>query len=152
WIANVTGGMKPMSIAAHEFFKNLNERVIYIDVERPDLMLGLDGMDPEKCTHQLSVAEFLAGYGFESSKPDQKIAEAETRAAQWWQCAQTIAQLSPGENLLTASRDEWSRAREKGLSLEPGHLAKLDPAVKESTCRTFGLCLTGDSLTGSIDK
>ena len=152
WIANVTGGTKPMSIAAHEFFKERDARVIYIDADRPDEMLGLDGMDPEKCAHQLSIAEFLAGYGFESSKSDEKIAEAEARADQWWPCAQTVAQSSPGENLLTATPEGWDRAREKGLALEPGHLAALHPIVKDSIRGCFGLDLDGDSLAGSIDK
>lgn len=152
WIANVTGGMKPMSIAAYEFFKALDARLIYIDWTRPDEMLGLDGKPPETSSHQLSIAEFLAGYGFESSKSDKNIADAESRGEKWWSCARTIALSSPGENLLTADREVWKLAREKGLVLEPGHLSMLAPAVKEVVRECFDLQVAGDSLMGKIDK
>ncbi|MGH9424941.1 MAG: hypothetical protein ACRD2L_01335, partial [Terriglobia bacterium] len=42
WIANLTGGTKPMSIAAYEFFKAVGARLVYINATRPDDMLGLD--------------------------------------------------------------------------------------------------------------
>ncbi len=45
WIANVTGGLKPMSIAAYEFFKALDARIVYIDSRCPNEILGLDGQE-----------------------------------------------------------------------------------------------------------
>lgn len=121
WVANVTGGMKPMSIAAYEFFKALGARVIYIDAAKPDRILGLDGGTPEQCQHDLSIREFVAGYGFEASKSDQAIRQAEERAERWWPCAKAIAQHAPDRDLLqTASREEWQVARQKDFNWSPG--------------------------------
>ncbi len=120
WIANVTGGMKPMSIAAYEFFKALGARVIYIDAAHPDVFLNLDGGEPEQCQGVLSIPEFLAGYGFEASKGNAAVRQAEGRAESCWPCARAIALHSPDRDLLTACREEWTLARERGLQLEPG--------------------------------
>ena len=153
WIANVTGGMKPMSIAACEFFKALGARVIYIDAAKPDAILSLDGGEPEQCHHALSIPEFLAGYGFEASKSEEVIRQGEERADTWWPCAQVIAQHAPGCNLLqTASREEWKQARERGLQLEPRHLTDLPAPVQASLQQCFRLEASGGSLAGKLDK
>ena len=153
WIANVTGGMKPMSIAAYEFFKALGARVIYIDVAKPDTILSLDGGTPELCQHELKIPEFVAGYGFEASKSDEVIGQGEKRAETWWPCARAIAQHAPDSNLLqTASREEWRQAREKGLQLQRRHLTGLPAEVQSSLEQCFGLVATSGSLAGKIDK
>lgn len=152
WIANVTGGMKPMSIAAYEFFKALGARVIYIDVAKPDLILGLDGGTPEQCQHELSISEFVAGYGFEASKSDEAIRQAEERAKRWWPCARVIAQSAPDRELLQTESREWKQARETGLVLEPRHLTGLPAEVQQSLQRCFELEVSDGSLTGKLDK
>jgi hypothetical protein len=152
WIANLTGGTKPMSIAAYEFFKAVGARLVYVNAARPDEMLGLESSHPEKCAHRLSIAEFLAAYGFASTKADDKITEAETRARQWWPLAKAIAEHAPDRNLLDVSRDEWTKVRQEGLELKPQQLAALSPKVKAALQTTFGLTSVGDSLTGRVDK
>jgi hypothetical protein len=152
WIANLTGGTKPMSIAAYEFFKAVGARLVYVNAARPDEMLRLDSSQPEKCSHRLSIAEFLAAYGFASTKADNKIAEAEARAYQWWPIARVIAEYAPDRNLLVTNREEWSAIRDKGLELKPTHFAELAPKVKAALQAKFGLDPVGDSLTGEVDK
>lgn len=152
WIANLTGGTKPMSIAAYEFFKAVGARLVYINAARPDEMLRLDGSQAEKCSHHLSIAEFLAAYGFASTKADNKIAEAETRANQWWPLARAIAEYIPERDLLSMNREEWALIREKGLELKPDHVIALPPEVKLALQAAFGLESAGDSLTGKVDK
>ncbi len=151
WIANVTGGMKPMSIAAYEFFKALGARVVYIDAAKPDLILGLDGGPPEHCQHELSIREFVAGYGFEASKSDEAIRLAEERAGRWWPCARAIAQHAPDRDLLT-SREESQEARKNGLQLEPRHLTGLPAEVQDSLQQSLGLEASNGVLTGKLDK
>jgi hypothetical protein len=152
WIANVTGGMKPMSIAAYEFFKALGARVIYIDAAKPDRILGLDDGTPEQCQHELSIREFVAGYGFEASKSDEAIRRAEERAERWWLCARAIAQHAPDRDLLTASREESQEARKKGLQLEPRHLAGSPAEIQDLLQQCLGLEVSNGALTGKLDK
>jgi len=152
WIANLIGGTKPMSIAAYEFFKDVEARLVYVNATRPDDMLGLDGNKAEQGTHRLSIAEFLAAYGFKSTKSDDKITEAEVRARQWWPLAKVIAEYAPDRNLLTMSREEWTTIRDKGLELQPDHFAELAPNVKIALQETFGLESVGNSLRGKVDK
>jgi hypothetical protein len=63
WIANLTGGTKPMSIATHEFFKALGGKLIYTNVVRPASLINIEGGETQECGHRLSIKEFLAGYG-----------------------------------------------------------------------------------------
>ncbi|MGE0826751.1 MAG: DUF1887 family CARF protein [Candidatus Binatia bacterium] len=152
WIANLTGGTKPMSIAAYEFFKAVGARLLYVNATRPDEMLRLDGSQPEKCSHHLSIAEFLAAYGFTSTKADDKIAEAEARADRWWSLARIIAEYIPDRDLLSINREEWATIREKGLELKSDHIIDLPSEVKTALQATFDLAPAGNSLTGKVDK
>ncbi|MCI0427398.1 MAG: DUF1887 family protein [Nitrospiraceae bacterium] len=152
WTANVTGGMKPMSIAAYEFFKALGARVIYIDVAKPDLILGLDGGTQQQCQHKLSISEFVAGYGFEVSKSNEAIRQAEERAESWWPCARVIAQHAPDRDLLHITDQERKQARGRGLLLEPRHLTCLPTEVQASLQECFGLKDSNGSPTGNLNK
>lgn len=157
WIANVTGGLKPMSIAAYEFFKALDARIVYIDSRRPNEILGLDGQPPETCSHLLSLDEFMAGYGFQISKAWPKIAESEDRARKWWPLARVIAEHAPDLNLLRLSddgsgREEWRAVREKGFSLEPRHTQHIPQPVLDELVECWNLTATDTAVSGSIDK
>ena len=157
WIANVTGGLKPMSIAAYEFFKALDARIVYIDSRSPNEILGLDGQLPETCTHLLSLDEFMAGYGFQISKAWPKIAESEDRARNWWPLARVIAEHAPDLNLLRFSddapgRDEWKAVREKGFTLEPRHTQHIPQPVLASLVECWNLASSDMGTSGSIDK
>jgi hypothetical protein len=154
WIANVTGGTKPMSIAAFEFFKATAGRVVYTNFTRPNVLLALDSSSEETCEHKLSISEFLAGYGFESRKADEKIREAEGRARKWAPCAGLIAKHASCQDILSLSDDERATARKKGWEIQPGRLKTASPDVASAVCDTFSLQGngTGDSLHGCIDK
>ena len=157
WIANVTGGLKPMSIAAYEFFKALDARVVYIDSRRPDTILGLDGQPPETCTYRLTTDEFMAGYGFEISKAWQKIKDGEDRASAWWPLARSIAEHAPDMNLLQvgegeSGRKEWNDARSKGCLLAPRHTEHVPTTVRAAIAECWSLTATEKAVTGQIDK
>lgn len=117
WIANATGGTKPMSIATHEFFKALGGRIVYTNVNRPAQLLNLEDGTTETCSHRLTIKEFLAGYGFESRKSDDKITEAEVRAKGWSDCASLLAQNCGNNDVLLLDDNERKRARDKGIEL-----------------------------------
>jgi hypothetical protein len=117
WIANATGGTKPMSIATHEFFKARGGKVIYTNVSRPALLMNLENGETEIISHQLTIKEFLAGYGFESRKADSKIAEAESRAQAWAESATLLARRCSNTEVLVLDDNERKKARDKGIEL-----------------------------------
>ena len=159
WIVNLSGGTKPMSIAAYEFFKALGARLVYINVPRPNELLGLDGRPTEICGYRPSVNEFLAGYGFEPRKKPDDIADAESRARQSWSCARRIAAVCPPQSLLNLgdlqepeNKKRWDQARKKGLSIQRDQLGPLLPELRDAIREGFGLEPDGDSLRGQLDK
>ncbi len=117
WIANLTGGTKPMSIATHEFFKALGGNLIYTNVVRPASLIDIESGETQECSHRLSIKEFLAGYGFESRKADDKMAEAERRAVEGARSAELLAQHATDREILSLNDDERRKAREKGVEL-----------------------------------
>lgn len=139
WVANLTGGTKPMSIATYEFFKALEGRLLYTNVSRPAELLDIGTQQTETCRHRLTIKEFLAGYGFESRKSDDKIREAEDRASQGWECARVVAEHATADDLLPLSNQDRRKARDKGIELQPGQLHTGNAAVAASITRTFGL-------------
>lgn len=154
WIANVTGGTKPMSIATFEFFKATAGRVVYTNFTRPNVLLALDSSVEETCEHKLSISEFLAGYGFESRKVEDKLREAEDRARAWTQCASVIAKRASSKEILSLSDDDRGVARKKGCDIRPGQLKTDSLDVASIVSDTFSLQGngTGESLHGRIDK
>jgi hypothetical protein len=119
WIANLTGGTKPMSIATYEFFKALGGKLVYTNVARPALLIDMDSSQTEHCDHRPGIKEFLAGYGFESRKADEKLAEAEERARGWADSARLLAQHASDQDVLMLNDEERKRARDKGVELTP---------------------------------
>ena len=158
WIANVTGGTKPMSIAAYEFFKAVGARLIYVNIPAPNTFLGLDGQAPETCDYRPTIHEFLAGYGFESRKTEEDVRQAEIRARMWWDCARLIAASDPAPRLLHFSgpreqtKKQWDRARKRGLEMFPEQFGPAANDVRDAIRACFDLQASGDTLKGRLDK
>ncbi len=100
WVANLTGGTKPMSIATYEFFKALGGKLIYTNFEWPARLIDMSTGQVEDCTHRLGIKEFVAGYGFEPKKSDQKLEEAEARASGWADSANVLARHALEKDIL----------------------------------------------------
>lgn len=118
WIANLTGGTKPMSIATYEFFKALGGKLIYTNVSNPELMINIVTNNVENCDHRLGIKEFLAGYGFESRKTDAKLNEAENRATEEFALSSKLLALHTDDfDILKINDEERNKARSKGIEL-----------------------------------
>ncbi len=159
WVVNLTGGTKPMSIAAYEFFKALGARLVYINMQRPNELLGLDGVPTEVCDYQPTVTEFLAGYGFESRKTVPALTAAETRARSLWHGARTIAACCPERTLLFLGdiqdpqvKKSWDKARKKGMELRSEHLPEVPEEVNSALADGLDLGMQDGRLVGELDK
>jgi hypothetical protein len=117
WVANLTGGTKPMSIATYEFFKALGGKLVYTNIAHPACIIDMESGQMEDCSHQLGIKEFLVGYGFESRKADEKAAEAEKRARDWSHSARLLAQHAGDQEILVLDDQERKRGRDKGIEL-----------------------------------
>lgn len=117
WIANATGGTKPMSIATYEFFKALSGKIVYTNVNRPAQIMDMNDGKTETCSYQLTIKEFLAGYGFKSRKQDDKIKEHESRAELCVESATLLARHCSNTEVLKLNDVERKRARDKGIEL-----------------------------------
>lgn len=119
WVANVTGGTKPMSIATYEFFKSHAGKVIYTTVGHPNEIIDLDTGGTESCGHKLTVEEFVTGYGFRPQKPLKELCEAKQRAEQklWRETANIFAAQPAALNVLHLDDAEREKARKKGIEV-----------------------------------
>lgn len=159
WIANITGGTKPMSITSYEFFKALGARVIYVDVRQPHVLLHFESGASELCGYRLGIGEFVRGYGFQLTKSEAKISESEERARRWWDCSRSIALHAverPLLNVRAATEEErrrrWQQGRNTGMVLQPGEVRAEDDPLASVLQAAFGLEEANGSLLGSLDK
>jgi len=138
WTVNLTGGTKPMSIAAYEFFKARGGRIIYTNVTRPAVIRNVISGEAIECTHRPRIREFLAGYGFEFRKDAKTIQESESRASQWSDCATLLARHATGHSLVQLDEGERKKGREKGLELSPERIApQIAPVIHNTLMQTI---------------
>ena len=152
WTVNLTGGTKPMSIVAHEFFKAVGTRLVYIEQSRPNELIDVDTGETKTIEHKLSIEQFLLGYGFEQRKPLNKINEAEGRARAWFPTASAIARGAAGATLLSVDRARWQSGRKKGLDLRSHELSPKKESVRKALRDRFSLSDSAQGLTGRVDK
>jgi hypothetical protein len=152
WTANVTGGTKPMSLAAYEFFKALAGRVVYTNVVRPNEIIDLETHAIERCKHKVTIEEFLAGYGFAVRKAKETVAQAEERARSWEKAARQIA-ASDGKGVRFELTDsDRKKAREKGIDLDGQLECTGDAVTRAAIAECFQLRDAGGTLKGKLDK
>ncbi len=160
WTVNLTGGTKPMSIAAYDFFRDKPARLVYTPVNRPNQFLDFRSGQAEQCDYRPSVQEFLAGYGFRLRASLEKVAEEENRVRFLPSTAQLIARRFVDRPLLWFSdrwgdddrRQWWNEATRRGVQLAPGDVEILDDQVRQAVCSAFPLQAEGNSLVGWLNK
>jgi hypothetical protein len=119
WVANATGGTKPMSIATYDFFKAVGGKVVYTNFSHPEKLIDLDTGAAEICSHRPAVNEFVTGYGFRLVKPAQDVEDAKRRAVQplWRTTANMLAKNEASYDGPALDRESWEKLRKKGLEL-----------------------------------
>lgn len=156
WIVNLTGGTKPMSIAAYEFFKHKEAKLVYINNSAPNTFVDLGTDSSETSDYRPTIQEFLEGYGYEYGKKLHKVQQAEERAKRQWKLALKIAENAKPEDLLPQlNRNQQDSLRQGNLSLQPQmyqHFAKELRDLLEQTFtpqeRSAGNKYMGNFFTG----
>lgn len=156
WIVNLTGGTKPMSIGAYEFFKG-KAIMIYVSERNQSKALDFSGGTPIPLTHRISLAEFIAGYGFDPMNI-RAIQENEERARKWFYLSTFFASRSEDSSLrgflgcLFLLSDD-RKGREKGLVLSSSdNVFMRDRDLREKISTTFALTADGEVISGRLDK
>ncbi|HOV51313.1 MAG: hypothetical protein A4E44_02256 [Methanosaeta sp. PtaB.Bin018] len=156
WTVNLTGGTKPMSIAAYEFFKG-RARMIYVSERDQSKAIDLSGGSPIPLNHKISPQEFIAGYGFDVFNPEA-IRKNEERATRWFDLAVEIAARGQESDirgflgkLFCISQSKEGRNR--GLVIdESDELYIMDTELRTKIASTFALSFKDWTLSGTLDK
>lgn len=96
WLVNLTGGTKPMSLGTYAFFKEHapsegeSPIFLYMNAGKPEDFMLLDRGEKIRCSHNLSIEEFLRAYGF-SICPNPVEAEKDILVKNLWECSRKIA-------------------------------------------------------------
>lgn len=135
WSVNLTGGTKPMSIGAYEFFKDKKAKLIYTELNKPNIGIRWDYHEDEEFKHKLRVDEFLAAYGFEIMSSKIKIDEAKFFALKYAELAKKFV-LNCGQNDLSLDlakfhKDLPNKARKKGVDF-PQDMKPLSSLFEEA--------------------
>jgi hypothetical protein len=155
WIANVTGGTKPMAIGAYKFFKGKGS-VLYVALKDQGKALDFSGANPVVLNHLISINEFLVGYGFRIQNIDE-LMENKKRAERYFRLATLLAvnhTKKPISDFLAdvfkISRDNYGL--EDGITLdEKNDLFIEDNIIREAVLKQFSLKSNADWITGKID-
>ena len=162
WIVNLTGGNKPMSIAAYEAFsRTASRRFIYIDIGASNKIVDFLTGKGFFLDHKLSIEEFLAGYGFEYKKAIDSVKKAEKWAEKHVDAAIVMAKHAMnircwGQNALENKRERVEKFKKlktgKTLDLEKNDLVPNNAEVRSAFCKAFDLTEQDGSLMGTINK
>jgi hypothetical protein len=155
WIANVTGGTKPMAIGAYKFFKGKGS-VLYVALKDQGKALDFSGAGPVVLNHPISINEFLVGYGFRIQNIEE-LNENKNRAEKYFKLAALLAANYTKRpisaflaGIFRISRDNYGQ--EEGIILdEADDLFIEDDIIHEEVLKRFSLKSKGDWVTGKID-
>jgi len=153
WIVNLTGGNKLMSIAAYESFKARNCEMFYIEHNQPRLLIPVNRFTEVRCQYPLTIAEFLAGYGFELKRTAAKLAELQRELDARWEAARILTEYSTPADLLNLEREESERMRQgKTFDLNFTRFNHLPLPVQAALFATFGKTADGGIQTTKANR
>lgn len=163
WIVNLTGGTKPMSMGAYVFSRERGMKTLYIAESNQRQAVDLLGGASTDLDHQVSTAEFLAGYGFDLLN-SHTLEKNENSARKWVDIAALLAANhddgslremlgrlhSLQEKKAKTSRKAWER---EGLTLsDRDGISLRNPSLRAAIAETFNLKEFGVRLTGPLNK
>jgi len=163
WLVNLTGGTKPMSIGAYEFSKSKGLKTLYIAEGNQNQAIDLLGGPSTPLKHNVTTAEFLAGYGFNILNASS-LAKAEVRAGFCTELAAHLALHNEAPDLrgllgqlqylkegqIKLDEDKWNR---NGILMsEEDDVFLRDDALRDRIASQFGLSTSGSKFIGKLDR
>lgn len=182
WIINITGGTKIMSIAAFEFFKDRNNcTMLYVPINDQTKALKFTGkkrLNPfdeknaaiqreafsianktEQLDHEVSISQFLAGYGFKLSKDAKDIEENEKLALKWFETSVYLVENYDKKDVIEFLRhftevSHNRNGRDNGLSIHESDKIDLkDERLIENLTQIFpSIGLKDSRITGCLES
>lgn len=138
WVVNITGGTKPMALAAYEAFRQTPAKLVYTDSRFPAELWDMREKSAAIAKYKPSVEVFLAGYGYEcQSTPADLETWAESRA----NLARMIAQYAPERALIRLGQKRT--LKNNALVVEPKKL-------RHTLAETLDLSINGKQLEGEV--
>lgn len=162
WTVNITGGTKPMSIGAFEFFKNKTAKMLYVPIVSQSKASNLSDGTFVDLRYKLKIKEFLAGYGFDYLKNDEAILKSEKQANRLFELATYLSfDIDLAHRIMNdldvASKEVYgsdlekarNQARKKGIVLNK--LIVQDQKVRNHLSVAFDLQKNGWNLDGKLN-
>ncbi len=163
WTINITGGTKPMSIAAYEFFKGRNAKILYVPIIAQKKAIDFSDGSLMELKYELKVKEFLAGYGFDYLKKEDVIQEGEERARKLLDLSVHLsANINIAHKIMKDLDNRFnevygdnlekarSKAREKGITLV--NLEIKDEIIRDLISSLFSLNDNEGLLNGLLKR
>lgn len=159
WVVNLTGGTKPMSMAAYEFFRARGSKMLYVSEADQSIAIDFSGGSPLNLNHEISIQEFLAGYGFDLLNP-KSLGGGDTRAEKWFELAAMMAADQEDASLrgflgYMQKLSEEKNGRDRGMNLRADDRASIRKIeLREKVSDLFGLEVNAVNgvISGSLDK
>jgi hypothetical protein len=153
WVVNLSGGNKLMALATSDFFKSRNARLVYIEQSQPRILIPLDERSArESCGHPVSIAEFLAGYGFELRRSDEELQCLRLHDERLWETSRILAEYATADDLIPLDDVEREKARKKQFELDAARLAPLPSPVRDALIKAFGPSEHGSLLLDKTNR
>ena len=180
WFINITGGTKPMSIAAFEFFKDRSNCIMFYvpinDQTKALKFIGKKQLNPveeenaairlkelsianetEPLDHEVSIEQFLAGYGFELVKDASDVEENEDLALEWFETSVYLVANHNNKDVIEFLRhfteiSNKRKGRKNGLNLQDSDKIDLkDEGLVKNLTQIFPSISVKDSkITGYL--
>ena len=161
WTVNITGGTKPMSIGAFEFFKSKMPKILYVPIIGQNRAINFADGSFVDLRYRLKIKEFLAGYGFYYFKKDEIVLNGEKRAQRLFELAVNLsANIDIAHKMMKdldirfkeVYGDDIEKARSKARDIGV-ILVKLeiqDQKIRNLLSDSFGLSNDGGNLHGKL--
>jgi hypothetical protein len=171
-----------MSIAAFEFFKDRNNcTMLYVPINNQTKALKFTGKNPlnpfdeknvaiqheafsiangtEQLDHEISIRQFLAGYGFELSKDEKDVEENEKLALKWFETTVYLVANYDKKDVIEFLRhftevSHNRNGRDNGLSIHDSDKIDLkDERLIENLTQIFpSIGLKDSGITGCLES
>lgn len=133
--------------------------MLYVSEADQSIAIDFSGGSPLNLNHEISIQEFLAGYGFDLLNP-KSLVGGDTRAEKWFELAAMMAADQEDASLrgflgYMQKLSEEKNGRDRGMNLRADDRASIRKIeLREKVSDLFGLEVNAVNgvISGSLDK